>query len=358
MASDSMHKPIPFVRLFLFTFLASACSLPAGIIGAGPGGVLVTANPMATVTPTPFLPLPPTETPPATPLSSPTPAFTATPVDPWGDFPGPQEPSAIDIPRPAPVIPFGDEVVNILLLGSDQRPYEGGYRTDTIIVVSLDPEAETVTMFSIPRDLYVYIPGWRVDRINVADVLGGPPMITQTILYNFGIEIDHWARVNFYGFTTAVDLLGGIDVEITGYLSDNCRHVSLYYTPGTVRHMDGAQALCYIRQRQLTGDLDRMRRAQEVLRALFDRVVSLDGLSRVPDLYSQFETLVATDVTVGDILPLVPLAASVAGDTAPIRQYALDGDLVSLWRVPSSGASVLLPNQEAILALLQTAFPY
>jgi LCP family protein required for cell wall assembly len=352
-----MPKPTPFIRFSLFALLASGCSLPAGLLGAAPGGVIVTADPNATVTPTPFLPLPPTATPPATPQASPTPVFTATPVEPWGDFPGPQEPSAIEIPRPVAPIPFGEQVVNFLLLGSDQRPYEGGYRTDTIMVVSLDPEAETVTMLSIPRDLYVYIPGWRVDRINVADVLGGPPMIQQTILYNFGIEIHHWARVNFYGFTTAVDLLGGIDVEITGYLSDNCRHVSLYYTPGTVRHMDGAQALCYIRQREFTGDLDRMRRAQEVVRALFDRVVSLDGLSRVPELYGQFESLVATDVTAGDLLPLVALAASVAADTAPIRQYAIDGELVSLWTVPSSGASVLLPNQEAVLALLQTAFP-
>jgi LCP family protein required for cell wall assembly len=353
-----MRNPTSHLRFIIIAVLASACTVPGGLMSAGPGAVLVTANPLATATPTPFHPLPPTETPLPTPRASATPAFTATPVDPWGDFPGPQEPSAIEIPRPVPEIAFGEDVVNILLLGSDQRPYEGGYRTDTIIVLSLDPEAETVTMLSIPRDLYVYLPGWRVDRINVADVLGGPPMIRQTILYNFGIEIDHWARVNFYGFTRAVDLLGGIDVEITDYLSDNCRHVALYYSPGTVRHMDGAQALCYIRQRQLTGDLDRMRRAQEVLRAIFDRVVSLEGLSRVPDLFSEFGSLVATDLTVGDVLPLVPLATSVAADTAPIRQFAIDGDLVDQWRVPSSGASVLLPNQEGILELLETAFPY
>ena len=122
--------------------------------------------------------------------------------------------------------------------------------------------------------------------------------------------------------------------------------------------MDGTVALCYVRQRQLTGDLDRMRRAQEVLRALFSRVVSLDGLSRVPELYGEFSSLVETDLTVGDLLPLIPLATAVSGDSAAIRQYSVDGDMVTLWRVPSSGASVLLPVQDSVRLLLQTAFPY
>ncbi len=337
-------------------YAVSGCG--AGFLGGAPPGVLVTQNPLATITPTPFLPLAPTGTPLPPPLASATPTLLPTSVDPWGDFPGPSEPSAIDIPRPAPEIPFGPDVVNILLLGSDQRPYEGGHRTDTIIIVSLDPGAQTVTMLSIPRDLYVYIPGWRIDRINVADVRGGPEMIKQTILYNFGIPIHRWARVNFYGFVTAVDLLGGIDVQITGYLSDNCQHTPLYYTPGTVRHMDGTFALCYVRQRETTGDLDRLRRAQEVMRAFFDRVVSLDGLSRVPELYSQFGSLVEMDVTVGDLLALIPLATTVSGDSGAIRQFAITGNMVTLWRVPSSGASVLLPVQDAILALLNQAFPH
>jgi LCP family protein required for cell wall assembly len=353
-----MRKTFVIPATFLLALLASSCGNPLGLFGGAPAGVLVTQNPLATVTPTPFQPAPPTETPPPPPPASATPSPSPTPVNPWGDFPGPTEPSAIDIPRPAPEIPFGPDVVNILLLGSDQRPYESGHRTDTIIVVSLDPEAQTVTMLSIPRDLYVYIPGWRVDRINVADVRGGPDMIKQTILYNFGIPIHRWARINFYGFVTAIDLLGGIDVQITGYLSDNCMHVALYYTPGTTRHMDGTTALCYVRQRETTGDLDRMRRAQEVVRAIFDRVVSLDGLSRVPDLYSQFGNLVETDITVGDLLPLVPMATSVSGNPDAIRQFAINGDMVTLWRVPSSGASVLLPMQDAIRGLLESAFPH
>jgi len=344
--------------LFLTALAASSCSSPVGPAGGVSVGVLVTQDPLATITPTPFPPLPPTATPTPLPPASAIPTLEPTPLDPWGDFPGPVEPSAIDIPRPAPEIPFGDQVVNILLLGSDQRPYEGGYRTDTMIILSLDPQAGTVTMFSVPRDLYVYIPGWRVDRINVADVRGGPEMTSQTILYNFGIPIHHWARANFYGFVQSVDLLGGIDVEITDYLSDNCQHVAYFYTPGTVRHMTGTIALCYIRQRQVTGDLDRMRRAQEVVRALFSRVVSLDGLTRVPDLFSQFGSLVETDLTLGDVLPLIPLATSVSSNPDAIRQFAVDGDMVTFWRVPSSGASVLLPVQDSVRLLLQTAFPY
>jgi LCP family protein required for cell wall assembly len=349
-----MRKPTILTLIVVLSAASSSCGIG---LGSAPPGLVVTQNPLATITPTPFQPLPPTDTPLPPPLATDTPTPEPTSVDPWEDFPAPVEPSAIEIPRPAPEIAFGPEVVNILLLGSDQRPYEAGYRTDTIIVLSLDPEAQTVTMLSIPRDLYVYIPGWRVDRINVADVRGGPEMIKQTILYNFGIPIHRWARINFYGFVTAIDLLGGIDVQITGYLSDNCQHTPLYYTPGTTRHLDGTFALCYVRQRETTGDLDRMRRAQEVMRAVFDRVVSLDGLSRVPDLYSQFGNLLETDVVVGDLVPLVPLATAVSGDTAAIRQFAITGDMVTLWRVPSSGASVLLPVQDAVRALLEEAFP-
>jgi LCP family protein required for cell wall assembly len=334
----------------------SACVLPAGIANLVPNLPQAPGAPAGSPTPTPFIPLPQTATPEATPLPTPTPLPTATPVDPWENFPGPVEASAIDIPRPVPPIPFADDVLNIVLLGSDQRPYTGGYRTDTVMVLSLDPSANTVSMLSIPRDLYVYVPGWRVDRINVADPRGGPEMLRQTILYNFGIPIHNYARIDFGGFIAGIDALGGIDVEITGYLNDECGGTWYRYSPGTLRHMDGWIAHCYVRMRRNSGDYDRLRRHQEVVRAIFAKVISLDGLRRVPELYTQFSRMVQTDITLDRALGYVPLAAAVSGGSGTIRAFAIDSSMTTGWRVPSSGASVMLPDREAIQAMLQTAF--
>ena len=254
-----------------------------------------------------------------------------------------------------PRIDFPEDAVNIIILGSDFRPDRTGSRSDTIIVLSLDPGAGSATMISIPRDLYVYLPGWRVDRINTADPRGGPEMVKNTILYNLGIEIDYWVRVYFSGFVTAVDLLGGIYVYVGSYLEDQCGSTIYTYTPGLYQ-MDGYTALCYVRMRKMSSDFDRLRRQQEVFKALFNRVLNLDGLSRVPQLYDQFDSLAQTDMRLDDILPLVPLAASLASDSSRIHAYSIGFDMVTMWRVPYSGASVLLPNWDAVKDMLQEAF--
>ena len=255
-----------------------------------------------------------------------------------------------------PVIPFSDRVVNVILLGSDQRASGGGSRTDTMMIVSLDPERGTVTALSIPRDLYVYIPGWRVDRINVAYGRGGTDLVATTVLYNFGIRIDRYVTLNFGGFIALVNNLGGIDVQVTGYLSDECGRRNWAFAPG-VYHMDGFAALCYVRMRKHSSDFDRLRRQQEVALAIFSRAASLDGLSRLPELYASFNQLVDTDMPLDEMVSLVPLASTVLSDKSRIRRYAVDTSMATGWRVPYSGASVQLPNREAILRMLEAAFP-
>jgi LCP family protein required for cell wall assembly len=348
-------KRIAVGSILIVAVSVSACSgLAAGSLLA-PSIPLVTADPNAAATPTAFLPLLPTETPIPTATATPGPTPTPVPVNPWGSYPGPIEPSAIEIPPPMPEIPLDKGTVNVALLGSDIRPNDGGWRTDVIVIVSLDPSAGRVRIVSVPRDLYVYIPGWRVDRINVADVHGGFEMLAQTIQYNFGIPVDHVMRIDFSGFKQLVDTLGGLDVTSTGYLRDECGGLWWNYRPG-VYHMDGFDALCYVRMRKTSSDYDRLRREQEVLLAIADRLLSLDGLSRVPDLYNQFRGLVKTDIQVNDLLPLVPLATTVAADRSRLSLHRVDSTLTTSWLVPYSGANVLLPNREAILAMLQAAF--
>ncbi len=330
-----------------------ACSrsdVPLPVFGTPTPTPFKTAS--ATETPTPTQTPTPTAT--YTPTVTHTPTATPTPVDPWENFAGPSEPSSTEIPRPVRPIEFPDGTLNVVLLGSDQRPYTAGLRTDTIMIVSLNPSAGTATVLSIPRDLYVYVPGARMDRVNTSWGWGGAERVKQTLLYNFGVQVDRFVLVNFWGFMDIVDTLGGIDVEVTGYLTDECGGTWYRFAPGTY-HMDGWTALCYVRMRKTTGDFDRLRRQQEVMLAIFRKVVSLGGLSKVPDLYEVYRGMVETDVALGDALPLVPLAVDVVADSAALRQFAIERSMVDPWRTPG-GAAVLLPNREAMQILLEEAF--
>jgi len=309
-----------------------------------------TPVPSETHTPSPI----PTSTPTASP--QPIPSVTPTSEYVWGYFPGPSEDSAIEIDPPMEPFSFPPDTVNIILLGSDQRPNSSGYRTDTLLILSLNPEIGTATMLSIPRDLYVYIPGWKVNRINTAEPHGGFEMMKDTVLYNLGIPLHHWIRVRFEGMIEAVDLLGGIEVYSTGKLYDECGGVYYDYAAGNVYHMDGMDVLCYTRMRKRSSDFDRLRRQQEVLEAMFDKVISIDGLEKVPELFETFNHTFESDMRLEQVLSFVPLAASLTLEPEKVQRYRIDRSLVESFRVPSSGASVLLPKRDEIRFMLEQAF--
>jgi LCP family protein required for cell wall assembly len=357
-------KTVGFFLAIIGSALIGACSL----VGAGldqnvlpndalETSVVATVNALNGATRVPAITLPPetsnSET--SSPSGSPTPSISPTPTPVWGEFPAPTQLSSTEIPPPMPAISFGSDVVNILLLGSDKRPNSGGFRTDAMMVVSIDPSDGTATLISIPRDLYVYIPGWRMDRINTAIVRGGIDMAKQAIQYNFGIPVDGWARMNFDGFISAIDALGGITVDATAFTRDECRGEILTYQPGSSYDMDGGEALCYVRMRKWGGDFDRMRRQQEVVRAVFSKLLTLNGLARIPQLYNQFYTTFFTDIELIELIPLVPAAVQIGTDPARISHFSVDRELVDSWRTPSGGA-VLLPRRPEIQLMLTEAF--
>lgn len=342
--------------LLLLSLVAASCSaLPID----SSGGVLLTptagSGPLGP-TGTPFSPAEPSPLPTDTSEPSPTPTSTPDPAQPWGDFNPPTQSSAIEIPPPAPLVEIGPDVVNILVLGSDARPYGGGYRTDVIMLVSLDPQNGTATLLSIPRDLYVYIPGWQVNRINTAEPHGGLEMMADTIRYTFGLPVQYYARIDFSGFMNAVNTLGGIDVEATGYLYDECGGTWYSYSPGNTYHMDGFTTLCYVRMRHGSSDFDRLRRQQEVLQAIFRQSLTLQALSRFPTLFAQYRSAIETNIGLTDALPLIPLGRVLADDPSAIGLVRIDQSMATGWRVPSSGASVLLPDHAKIQELMQQTF--
>jgi LCP family protein required for cell wall assembly len=372
-----------FYIILLAVYLLAGCSplalAPSSVQPALPF-TLVTAAPNASPTPTPFQPIPwtPTGTIQSQPIgdtATPTatlPAATQTEIptiDPNLLINTVVPFSTID-PAGSQILNNGQETVNFLLIGSDRRP-GGSFRTDTMVIAILRPNDGQVSLISIPRDLWVSIPGWENQRINTAYQHGisvdypggGPGLLKDTILYNLGIRIDHTAMVEFDGFRQIVDTLGGVDVPVScaytdwrlidpSYDPENENNWALYTTGPGLIHMDGDLALWYARSRQKSNDFDRGRRQQEVLRALFTQALQAGTLKRLPELYNDLKNTVETDLNLVDLLQLSLYAPKMTN--ADIRSYYIRPPLVSSW-ITEGGAAVLLPNEGPLQQMLTEA---
>ena len=272
--------------------------------------------------------------------------------------------SATPMPTPAP-LPSG--VIDIMLLGTDQRPPHEGWRTDTMILVSIDPEDKIVSMVSIPRDLYVAVPGYGKTRLNLADNIGeaqyypggGPALLRATLEENLGMTFDHYIRIDFQGFVEVIDTLGGIDVDVqcpTELWVPNMKspgeYLLLRTVPAGMQHMDGELALIYSRCRGHTPVLDRDRRQREVLVAIRDRVVELGIPGLLPRLFELLNSMqrnVQTDLEPAEILSLAQLITQIPPQS--INQRTLDLSVAPEWTTPE-GAWVMLPDRQSIKELM------
>jgi len=244
--------------------------------------------------------------------------------------------------------------INILLLGSDIRPNSTGFRTDTIILLTINKNLGTVNMTSFPRDLYVYIPGWTMQRINTAMAHGGYHTLGMTMAYNFGVYPDHYVMVDFSKFILIVNSLGGIEVEVGEDFSDQRTGFGWYQVKKGTVHMDGDTALWYIRSRYTTSDIDRLRRAQEVIQGIGYRLLQFDVLKRAPEIYKIYKDSVTTDLGLGDIGALLP-TAKILVNTQDVNRYAIGYGPVYDWIEPYSGAMLLLPNRYKIMPIMREA---
>ncbi|MGQ9682764.1 MAG: LCP family protein [Anaerolineae bacterium] len=248
--------------------------------------------------------------------------------------------------------------LNILLLGSDRRQrYGAGWRTDAIILVAVRPHERRVALFSLPRDLWVEIPGHGPGRINTVDYAGereggkggGPRLLAATLQHNLDISVQHYVRIDFVGLERVVDALGGIDVisnEDYNELMDGAQPGlwRLRVVPGA-NHMDGRTALGYARSRLGSSDLDRGRRQQQVLLALRDAALHPANLPRLPGLITSLADAVETDLRLPQVLSLLQLACQL--DASCYRSRTMDRTMVRDWVTPQ-GAMVLLPNHARI----------
>lgn len=276
---------------------------------------------------------------------------TPNPPGPWGSYPAPTLAAVTEIPEPLSGLTVPDEVRTALFLGTDRTSQYGG-RTNALMVVFYNPRTAKASVVSLPPILYVYIPGYTMQRLNVAYPVGGIAGLEQTLTYNLGIHVDWWLIAHLDDFASLIDDLNGLDITVARQVgTDNCTIKT------GMQHLNGEKALCYVRLLPESNEVDRFRRQQEIARALFLRVVENGNLVRLPELYQKYQDSLRTNVGLGDLEGLIPLALKL-GDTGRFKYFGLGEAEVAKWVLPGSTGQVLLPVRMGISALLQQAVDF
>ncbi len=315
-------------------------------------GWKITSNPLAT---------------PSTAQAQSTPALAGT-----GAPAGTSVPGATAVPTVVVKSWTGTERVTILLMGIDRRAGENekGYLTDSIMVITLDPQTRTAALLSIPRDLWVEIPGYQLDTINTANRTGdyydypggGPALATKTVEHNLGININYYVRLDFTAFETFIDTIGGVDIVNQTDIDDPQYPDGSYgFEPFTLsagpHHLNGHDALRYARTRHGSTDIDRARRQQEVVMAVRDRILSLGMLptlvAKAPALYQTLNQSIWTNLSLDQVVSLALLAQDIP--RANIQNAVIDYHYVLDYVTPE-GRDVLVPLRDKIRELRDQLF--
>ena len=305
-----------------------------------------------------------------------------------GETPDPSaepEPSAVGGQVPEVSVPpwDGQEQLNILLIGTDQRPREGTYNTDTLIVVSIDPVSRQVAMFSLPRDTVdvpvppgpaqqafgpVYtkkINGWFTSVRNREDLFPGTDRTRgynglKAIIGNlYDLDVRYFVEVNFEGFVKVVDALGGVTINVQIPVVDDRfpgegGRLERLYIPSGIQHMDGAQALRYARSRHTSTDFDRGQRQQRVLLSLREQADPQELIPHLPELVGALKQAVRTDIPIDQLDELLGLASEI--DTKAIRSYVFAPPLYQQEFQSSPRGYIIVPYVDKIRAAVRNAF--
>jgi LCP family protein required for cell wall assembly len=276
-------------------------------------------------------------------------------------------------------VPWEGGRLNVLLIGTDKRPNEGTWNTDTLIVASIDPASRQVAMFSLPRDTVgVPLPpiparsvfGATWDRkINALfgqararpDLFpgGGYEGLKDTLGYLYGIPINYFVEVDFSGFKTVVDALGGVTVNVQVPVVDDYypgdAGTLRVYIPTGVQHMSGSQALVYARSRHGSNDFDRASRQQRVILSLRQQADFTTLIQRLPDLVQSTSKAVKTDYPIAKLPQLIELASRI--DIGNVRSFVFSPPYYGFEGYPG-GIYTLSPNVPRIRAAVASAFNF
>lgn len=278
--------------------------------------------------------------------------------------------SSVDEPALTPW--DGSTRVTVLLLGLDYRDWEADQvasRSDTMILLSLDPLTRSASILSIPRDLWVPIPGYTHAKINTAYYLGdahklpggGPGLAVKTVEQVVGVPIHYYAQIDFAAFVRFIDEIGGVKIDVPepikiDLLGDGADTIKTL-KPG-VQVLPGEWALAYARNRKTEGgDFDRAARQQQVILGIRDRILSLDMLTtmigKAPTLYQELASGIRTNLTVQEVIKLAVLAQEVESDD--IKQGVIGQKQVVFGTSPD-GLSILIPIPDKIILLRDELF--
>lgn len=266
----------------------------------------------------------------------------------------------------------GQTRFTILVMGLDRRPGETGlaFRTDTMMLVSLDPRERTLGILSIPRDLYVPVPGYsELQRINSPLILGelyqpgsGAQLAMQTVQFNLGIRVHDYLIVDFDAFIDLVNAIDGIDVTIDYTINDR-QYPDMFYgydpffLPAGTHRLDGYNALRFARTRHGDSDFERAQRQQATIFAIRDRILSLNMLPQLiiqaPTLLSSWRQNVYTGLSLDQIIRLAWFIKDIPLDN--ISTGVIDYRYTQNY-MTSQGAAVLVPNRSALGPLMVQVF--
>lgn len=192
--------------------------------------------------------------------------------------------------------------VNILVMGVDHRQDDVG-RSDTLLVVTLDTKTKQTSILSLPRDTRVKIPGYGYDKINHAYSLGGHQLTQRTVEELLAAPIDYYAEIDFAGFSKIVDAVGGVDIDVEKrmYYEDPYDDLIIDFHPG-LQHMNGENAIKYVRYRDEEGDIGRIERQQKFIRAMMDEATSPSILVKLPAAISEISNTIRSDLSLPEMI--------------------------------------------------------
>jgi polyisoprenyl-teichoic acid--peptidoglycan teichoic acid transferase len=267
--------------------------------------------------------------------------------------------------------------VTILILGIDERQSEQGpWRTDTMILLTMDPATKTAGMLSLPRDLWVEIPDYNgvYDRINTAHFRGdadqypgggGAALAMKTVQYNFGVPVEYYASINFYAFVQIIDRLGCIPIHVSETIDDpdypaaEGSGYDPFYIEAGEYCMGGETLLKYARTRATFGsDFDRATRQQQVIMAIRDKVLDSGELpnllAQAQPIYTDVQSGVKTNLSLEQMVSLAQLASEIPEEN--ICRGVISGEYVEDLVTREDNSQVIIWNREKVRVLISDLF--
>lgn len=305
----------------------------------------------------------------------------ATPVVNEQNTPDPTSTAELPVPEVQYPTWDGGSRINILFVGlRGGDPIEGDcpFCTDTLILLTVDPTTKTAGMLSIPRDMWVNIPGFGYSRINTAWTLGrgsklpggGPALIMKTVSHFIGVPVQYYVQVDFDTFVDIIDLIGGVDIYndetlVLDLMAHGKDFPKVKITCCGMRHLDGRRALAYARCRHAEqgckdGDIGRAKRQQKVIFGIRDKVLNPENfptlLAQAPELYNTFSAGIQTNMSLDDAIKLAVLVRDIPKDN--IKNGVIDHSMMAFGNVILGGqnASVMKPLPDKIRVLRDEIF--